>query len=322
VGTGYAGTTVRSPVHRVRLVSASIAVLVTAAGCGGSEPGMGSRAPSPRTGDPASIAALQQGAVELSLLVAQSNLRVGPSTFVFGLVTADGGLVTGGSLQVHFAKDANTPAEGPIPATFHTFSAFERFPNEAPRSELTGFYSVDVEISEPGNWLFAGVADVDSKQAVGVGAIVVTDAELPGQVGTKALSVPTPVGHTDAELRAICTREPPDPMHSISLDDALSNGKPTVVNFGTPLLCASRMCGPVVDETLAVFEDVGAERANFIHVEIYPDRDQNHPAEPFTAYGFQSEPFTLVIDRDGVIRTRFEGPVTADMIEEALTPLL
>lgn len=309
---------------RLRLLAVTAALALLAVACGGSsEPGMGSSPPTTApSGAQGSIAALRQGTVELSLLAAQSNLPVGASMFVFGLVTGQGGLVTEGSPQVYFARDETSPAGGPLTATFRRFTAFERFPNEAPRTDLTGFYTVDVQIDEPGNWLFAAVAEVDGQPAVGVGAILVTDAELPGQVGTKALSVPTPVGTTDEALRAICTREPPDPMHAISLDQALTNGKPTVVNFGTPLLCTSRMCGPVVDETLAAFEDIGAERANFIHVEIYPDRDQSHPAEPFTAYGFQSEPFTLVIDRDGVIQARFEGPVTSDMIEAALTPLL
>ena len=63
-------------------------------------------------------------------------------------------------------------------------------------------------------------------------------------------------------------------------------------------------------------------RANFVHVEIYPTRDQSKPAPSFVKYGFQTEPWVLVIDRTGVIRARFEGPVVASQIEAALRPLL
>src|SRR5207253_8925380 len=112
------------------------------------------------------------------------------------------------------------------------------------------------------------------------------------------------------------------PMHAISLDRALADGTPTVVVFATPLLCESRMCGPVVDETLGVYDRVGPSRANFVHVEIYPTRDQSKPAPSFVKYGFQTEPWVLVIDRTGVIRARFEGPVVASQIEAALRPLL
>ncbi|HYV02002.1 MAG TPA: hypothetical protein VEM93_06660, partial [Actinomycetota bacterium] len=136
------------------------------------------------------------------------------------------------------------------------------------------------------------------------------------------LSVPTPTAKTEAEARKICTREPPDPLHYISLDDALASRKPTVVAFATPALCESMMCGPVVDEVLAVYTKVGKDAANFIHVEIYPEHDLTKPAPAFTTYGFQSEPWVLVIDRDGVIRARFEGPVVASQIEAALQPLL
>ena len=38
-----------------------------------------------------------------------------------------------------------------------------------------------------------------------------------------------PRGVTEEEARQIDTRDPPSPLHYISLDDALKNGKPTVV---------------------------------------------------------------------------------------------
>jgi hypothetical protein len=296
---------------------ASLAIALVATACQGSDP-------QPRTNGSApsdSIAALRGGATQVSLLTAQSSLTLGVSLFTFGLVTSDGSLITGGSPQVFVARDENSAALGPFPATFHEFTAFERFPNEAPVTPLTGFYAAEVDIPETGNWLFAGVARDASTNSIGTSFLPVAES-VPGQVGTEAMSVPSPVATTEQARREICTREPPDPMHSISVDDALANGNPTVVNFGTPALCTSRMCGPVVDEQLAVYEDVGADRANFIHVEIYPQHDQSRPAPAFTAWGFTSEPITLVIDRDGIIRARFEGPVTADLIEGALTPLL
>jgi hypothetical protein len=110
-------------------------------------------------------------------------------------------------------------------------------------------------------------------------------------------------------------------MHSVSLDKALSNGKPTVVSFATPLLCASRMCGPVVDEQLQAFQAVGG-KANFVHVEIYPGRTTDQPAPLYSAWGLKSEPWLFVIDKAGVIRARSEGPVVTSEITAALQPLL
>ncbi len=62
--------------------------------------------------------------------------------------------------------------------------------------------------------------------------------------------------------------------------------------------------------------------AHFVHVEIYPQRDTNRPAPAFTAWGFQTEPWTIVTDRRGTIRARFEGPVAASQVKGALRPLL
>jgi hypothetical protein len=305
--------------HGSRALIGSIAIVLLATSCGS-----GGTASSPPTAPAGSIAALQQGAVKFDLLTAQSEVAAGNGLFTFGLVeSASGNLLTGGAPQVWLGRDAASQALGPFTASFHEFVAYKEFPNSAPRSALTGFYTASVDVPESGRWTFAAVADMGGRRLVGAAPVQVVDgASVAAAVGTKALSVATPVATTEEEARAICTREPPDPMHYISLDEALANGKPTVVNFGTPALCESMMCGPVVDEVLAVFTEVGKERANFIHVELYPEHDLSKPAPSFVEYGFESEPWVLVIDRDGIIRARFEGPVVASQIEEALTPLL
>jgi hypothetical protein len=64
------------------------------------------------------------------------------------------------------------------------------------------------------------------------------------------------------------------------------------------------------------------ERANFVHVEIYPGRRTDQPAPLYRAWGLQSEPWLFVLDKQGVIRARSEGPVVASEITAALQPLL
>jgi hypothetical protein len=86
-------------------------------------------------------------------------------------------------------------------------------------------------------------------------------------------------------------------------------------------LCESRMCAPVLDEVLAAYRTLGHQAA-FIHIEEYPQRDSSQPAPAFTAWGFQTEPWTVLIDRQGIIRTHYEGPVTASQLTDALRPLL
>lgn len=311
-------------------LGALVGLALVAAACGGGAGGGQSQPTPARCAPPATtcIGLLRQGATQVSLLAAQSQVVTGTSLLTFGLVTEEGQLLTGGAPEVWVAPDERSEPLGPFRASFHQFHPDPK--SRAPRSPITGFYAARVEVPRPGTWMAAAVAEVQGKRLVGVLGFEATDGPVPAQVGTRAIPARTPVATTQRGLREICTRPPPDPMHYISLDEALRNGKPTVVVFATPLLCQSQLCGPVVDEVLAVYRQVGPERANFIHVEIYlPGRDLKPPpateenASPaFRAWGFHTEPWVVVVDGKGTIRARFEGPVTADLIAEALEPLL
>jgi hypothetical protein len=291
--------------------AAGLAALLAA--CGGDDEPAGS-APA------GSLQALRADATQLSLLGAQSQLPVGTSLYTFGLSTADNRLVTGGAPEVWVAKNETGRAAGPFPARWFELEAYETTKDRSPRSPLRGFYGAEVEFPEPGNWMVAAAVQADGGRAVGQGGVPVA-AEVPAAVGSKAKPLATPVATTAAGRKKICTRDPACPLHEISLDDALKAGRPTVVNFGTPLLCSSQICGPVVDEQMVVADKVG-DRASFVHVEIYPSRDASKPVKALTEYGFTTEPWLLVVGRDGVIRARYEGPVTAGQIETALRPLL
>lgn len=258
----------------------------------------------------------------MQLTVAQSLNTVGSDLFTFGLLTKAGAFIEGGEPQVWFARGQETSVVGPFTATWNVLGrAYTASGDRSPNTTLPGYYAANIRLPDAGTWFAAAVAASARASAAGVTTTTVV-ARAPASVGSQALKTPTPVASTPSALAAICTREPPDVMHYISLDVALTSGKPVVACFATPLLCESRMCAPVLDEVLAIYQQVGRERAAFIHIEEYPGGDSTKPAPAFTAWSFTTEPWTLVIDRDGVIRTHFEGPVNAAQISAALTPLL
>src|SRR6266498_4518321 len=313
-----------SPRSSALLTTLLATVLIAAACSSGPKPG----APSSVAGD--SIAGLKRGAVEVSVLSSESPVKPGKTYFGFDLITSKGGVITRGTQKVWLAKDESSKPLGPFSATWFPFTPASEFDDTSPRSALPGTYATEIEVPSAGNWIVAVTAESDNKPAAGTGTLTATDQPIPAEVGTKALSIKTPVAHSEAEARQICTRNRPDPLHYISLDKALSNGRPTVVAFATPLLCESMLCGPVVDEELLAYQQIGKDKANFIHVEEFlPGEDLTPPpatienqSPAFKKWGFQTEPWTIVIDRKAVIRGRFEGPATAPQIQASLEPLL
>ena len=130
-------------------------------------------------------------------------------------------------------------------------------------------------------------------------------------------------------LSELTTDEDPDPdLYQLTIAEAASNGRPTVISFATPAFCTSATCGPQVQVVSLVKELHGAE-ADFIHVEVY-----DNPAEMdgdvskgvlsplIDKWGLLSEPFTFVLDGDGLVAAKFEGFVAQEELEVALTGVL
>jgi len=313
------------PTRRQFLLATGIGLIGAACTRGSPNPSSG--------GVPGSIPALTGGGSQLSILGTGADapqMNPGRNRFGFALVNLQSQAIGGGSPQVSLATDERSKAIGPFAASWYPFTAYDKTGDRSPRSPLPGGFAADIDIPRAGNWLVAVIVKEGSKQLAGNGILPVTSGPVVGGLGTKAISTRTPVATTTSTIEEICTRVPVDRMHYISLDDALKNGKPTVVSFGTPLLCTSRLCGPVVDEQILAFEQIGKDRANFIHVEEFlPGSDRKPPpATPdnlspaFKAWGLETDPWIFVIDRNGIIRFRSLGPVTAPEIEQVVQALL
>ena len=100
-------------------------------------------------------------------------------------------------------------------------------------------------------------------------------------------------------------------MHQVDFADALGK-KPIVLLFATPLLCQSRVCGPVVDVAAQV-KDEYRDQADFIHMEIYNDNEVNKGFRPQVgAFRLPTEPWLFTIDRKGKVAARIEGAYSAE----------
>jgi hypothetical protein len=314
---------------RREFLAGAFALVATACSSGTSKPGS-------TTGTPRSIADLTNGVPQLSLLGLgpggtggdpSDPIQTGTSLQTFDLGVGTGGQLLGEGVAALYAAPSESAAlRGPFRAPWSPFTGYEKTGDHSPKSSIPGVYVAQATFPREGLWTVAAVGPGGASKGVGVSHVYVGEPTV-AKVGSKAISVTTPVATGGRALKEICTREPPDPMHYISLDEALKNGKPTVAVFSTPLLCQSQLCGPVTDEVLLAYEKYGKDRANFIHIEEFlpgPDLKVNSSklSPAFQAWGFRSEPWVIVIDKHGIIRSRHLGPTTSPMVDFTLKPLL
>src|SRR5205085_8915769 len=109
---------------------------------------------------------------------------------------------------------------GPFRARWSPFTGYDRTGDRSPRSPITGVYFAQATFPAPGVWTVAATGPGGRSQGVGESHVYVGEPKV-AKVGTKAISVKTPVATTDHGLREICTRTPPCHLHAISLADAL-----------------------------------------------------------------------------------------------------
>ena len=183
-------------------------------------------------------------------------------------------------------------------------------------------YVVHLNIRRPGRyWL---VAQPDGAKIQALGELEVKGRSDSVAVGAKAPRSATPtLASTHGAVSKLTTRVPPDrSLLRYSIADSLATHKPFVVTFATPRYCTSRTCGPVVDVVEYVRRRL-ARDLNFIHVEVYK---HNRPALGYNRWmrqwGLHSEPWTFLVGRDGRVKAKFEGSVSAVELEAAVRRLL
>jgi hypothetical protein len=162
----------------------------------------------------------------------------------------------------------------------------------------------------------------------------VADSTPTVQVGASAPASDTPTAaDVDGDLSRISTDEDPVPaFYETSVADALAAHEPFVLVFATPKFCTSQQCGPTLDSIKPIAE--AHPDVTFINVEPYvleytdgqlkavPGANQELQAAPATdEWGLLSEPWTFVVDGDGIVRGSFEGVVGEVELERALAEI-
>jgi hypothetical protein len=262
-----------------------------------------------------------EATAELKVVLVPSELVVGPNRFAVGLFDPAGRMIQDGLIQFHYfdLSDPNAPVlESKVKATrlqtpdgLTTIFAHER------SFDRPGAWGVEVQALLPN-----GVAAV---KRIGFQVLAGSPTLAPGDLAP-ALDTPVAVD-VKGDLRQLASALEPNPaFYQLSLAEALTNGKPTVLLFATPAFCQTRFCGPAYDIVSNVQKQYG-DAVNFVHVEVYtglpnPAANNWEMAPAMAAFGLSTEPWLFLMDRDGKIIYRVEGLVTATEIEARLKEVI
>lgn len=320
--------TVSRPLFCVNAALCSLVAVLLASGCSSSE-STSRPAPSASEFPSAKGKTLHEllrssGAKPTKLVIAPAaqTFEVGENRYPFGVFTPGNEQVDDADVAMYFAQSPKGPVTGPLPAQVTSLEvkpAYRAAGSEGPADAKNVYVVPKVRFDRKGPWVaIAMVKGKGGLEASRVPTPVVGDKAGVPRVGQKAPPIHTPTAaDVGGDLAKIDTRVPHDQMHSVDFADALGR-QPIVLVFATPALCQSRVCGPVVDVAQQVADQYQG-KADFIHMEVYNDNDPGKGIRPqLRAYRLQTEPWTFLIDRSGVIRDRIEGAFGVSELEAAM----
>ena len=190
-----------------------------------------------------------------------------------------------------------------------------------------GLYVGYADLPQAGGW---GV-EVRMPQASGEPQVnrlrldVLAQPQAPA-VGSQAIVVDNLTVQEQPDLAQLTSDPTPDAaLYQLTVAAALAAKKPFLVAFSTPGYCQTAVCGPNM-LVIKKLKDQMQGQMNFIHVEVYPypfnESFQNQRRVPAMAqWNLRTEPWTFLVDANGVIQARYEGGITFSELEPALAQL-
>lgn len=230
--------------------------------------------------------------------------------------------------QVKFEADAAYYGQG-LPAAFYV--AYPTF-------DKAGNWGVEIQTQLPGQ----------AQPSVSKQRLEVKQSSDVPNVGQPAISAKTLTVKDVPDPAQLSSGTQIDPaMYQISLDQALTNGKPTALLFATPAFCKTATCGPSLEVTQGLQKQYG-DKVNFIHSEVYkypfdqsvqlqeanaqkaakeqrPMTEEERNAgfsDAMVAWKLGSEPWLFLIDTKGMVVGRYEGGITKEELGPALEKLI
>ena len=333
-----------APVRNAALLIAVLAAAVFASGCGGSGNSSSStadlaapsyRAPkktaAAKTEFPKvkgrSLGALRSGLPGgIVLAPSVSVIDRGRNRYGFALFDTAHKQIAGVPVALYVSKNDGSDVHGPYVGRTESLKVkpqYEAISTQKDPDAAKSVYVADLDFAKPGRYRVSAIAELDgrmvSTSSFGADIHAKPTGEPPA-VGDPAPKIHTPtLASVNGDASRIDTRNPPaEDLLKTDFADVYGK-KPALILFATPALCASRVCGPVVDVLEQLRSQYGKDDVAFIHNEIYKENrvDQGLRPEP-AAFRIPTEPWLFAIDRHGKVADRIEGAFSVAEAEKAL----
>ncbi|RRR71491.1 MAG: thioredoxin family protein [Candidatus Viridilinea halotolerans] len=252
-------------------------------------------------------------------VVAVSELTLGPNRIALGLIRA-GTPINDPDLELAlriFYLDGENPTE------VHSESRAVYRGDGLPFGLYVGYADFD----QPGGWGLE-LAITQGEGVLGSSRIrldVKADSPIPA-VGEAAIPSQNLTIRDVPDLEQLTSDVSPDPdFYQLTIAEALEAAKPFLVTFATPGYCVTAVCAPNQMVLKQLKAEYGAQ-VNFLHVEVfaYPFAEALQAQRYVPAmgeWGLRTEPWTFLVDAEGIIQARFEGGITFAEMEPALAQL-
>ena len=297
------------------LLAVSAAVLTS--GCGGSDDAADDAASTTTSPAAGTLEALWRAPGEdVAVVAGTSDHEIGANRVSFLVVDKQSRLVERPTARIWIAR-------GLKQRPFATGTArLERIgvPGGSTADDVGGIYVTTIDAARPGTYWFLA-EPTGGRKVQALGTVVVRKQSTAPSVGDRAPATRTPtLASTGGALTDLTTSRKPDrALYERSIAQALAAKEPFVVTFATPQFCQTRTCGPGVEVVSAVRKRAASAGVRFIHVEIYADNDPAKGVNRWVKeWKLPTEPFTYVVDRRGVIRTKLEGAFSVGELARAV----
>ncbi len=267
-------------------------------------------------------------ATELIGILATTDLSVGSNRVSFLLLSPDA-LITVPEVSItslYFTNDGASPiVKEKAIAPFYLWPYGTR-----------GNYVTQLTFDKPGSWeLDVRVKDKEGFLASARIPLEVKEFSITPAIGSTAPSSSNKTLKDVTSLKELTSWSSLDrELYQKTIAEASVSGNPTLVVFSSPAFCTSPTCGPQV-ETVQELKESYKTRANFIHVEVYDNPDQIQGDIGRARYspvveawklnhieGYLNESWVFILDKKGLISSKYEGFASAEELEVGLLQVL